>query len=540
MGNYTPAMFQHWMQDIILDFHQGTSLPDCRKGIALLDGLKPLSPDYLFIGESTTVETILKEYQDFSEPVFIICSGRLTSFTLENLPEQLSLLSADLPLLNLYNRVHSHTYAFRDWDRALQEVIFTNSGLQSLLVTASQMIKATIVLVNGGYKHMAACYDECCTDPTAEELRSLGYQTFETIRSVLSQKPVEGDFTGSHVGYVYGDSGYYHDVRLIRYRGDLVARLCLIMPQHKISQYAIDINVLLAEYVSQYLFSHHGMDYNSSAAFGSLAADLIEYRLTDPKELADRLLQTQLAVRRSYHMILVSLDDLENRKHIPWNYIMNQLQYIFPFSNITAYEGKILMIVRKKHRGSRLRFDKDRFIKLLAAYQARACVSNSSEFLTSLPILYRQSLSSLKFAFVLHPEKRIIFYEEYSIYQVVELAAEGALRTLNINNPLHLCNNELIVLNMYDKKAGTNLVHMLHVYLMNERNTTVTAQKLFMHRNTLINKIHQIEKIIGTDLEDPRLRERLLFSCRVMEYMTLYKKEDLLSIKQAHPDLHSQ
>ena len=58
------------------------------------------------------------------------------------------------------------------------------------------------------------------------------------------------------------------------------------------------------------------------------------------------------------------------------------------------------------------------------------------------------------------------------------------------------------------------------------------AKALFIHRNTMLNKIHKIEEIIDSSLDDPKLRERLLFSCRVIEYMSRYCHEDILVLKR--------
>ena len=48
-----------------------------------------------------------------------------------------------------------------------------------------------------------------------------------------------------------------------------------------------------------------------------------------------------------------------------------------------------------------------------------------------------------------------------------------------------------------------------------------------MHRNTLLSKIEKIEQLIGKDLEDSFLRERMLFSYHVIEYAKNYLETDI-------------
>ena len=171
-------------------------------------------------------------------------------------------------------------------------------------------------------------------------------------------------------------------------------------------------------------------------------------------------------------------------------------------------------------------------LKLLESYNGFACVGNASEFLMSLPPVYHQTHEALRIGQKMHPAKRIYYYEDYSIYHIIEMAAESSMQKLGSRNLVHLCNNELVGLLLYDKKHNTNLVQILQAYLEHERNTTEAAKSLFIHRNTMLNKVHKIEEIIDSSLDEPMLRERLLFSCRVIEYMSRYCHEDILVLKR--------
>jgi hypothetical protein len=57
-----------------------------------------------------------------------------------------------------------------------------------------------------------------------------------------------------------------------------------------------------------------------------------------------------------------------------------------------------------------------------------------------------------------------------------------------------------------------------------------------VHRNTLYYKLNKIEELIGQKLDDPLLKERLLFSMHVVEYQEKYINEDLLALKRYSTD----
>ena len=236
-------------------------------------------------------------------------------------------------------------------------------------------------------------------------------------------------------------------------------------------------------------------------------ADIMEGRIVNQNELDQRMKQVKLIAHRYFHLMIVSFDQTGSRSSIPWNYVISQLQYIFPYSNITTYNGDILLIIQKRQRKSRVKFNEKYLMNLLEQYNGFSCMGNASEFIMSLPPMYHQVHGALRIGSRLDPKRRIYYYEDFAMYQIVELAADSEIKHLSSRNLAHLCNNEMIALIMYDQKYNTNMADILLTFLRYERNTTKAAEALFMHRNTLLYKIKKIEEIIDRDLEDPDFRE---------------------------------
>ncbi len=534
MHFYTPAMLHYWIKDITSNYRQGYPLPDCRLGIHILETANtPLHSEYIYIAEASVISTAIRTCRSSEEGFLFISSGKLEDAFTDDLPPFISLIETKLPLLALYNRVQAHTQAYLDWNAQMQNLLYTNGGLQKILDCASAMLHADMILVNSGYKYMAAVYHPDIHDPTVDDLQSNGYLSYSNIQAIHQEIPIRTDAAGNFISYISKISNNYTWIHLIRYQNDLVARLCIILDGPHPNRCYEDFGEILAEYVTEYLFSHHSIDYSHNAAFGSLVSDLIEYRLTDSTELEDRLQQLRLSLRKYYHLMIISFDHLQEQHTIPWNFVISQLRYVFPYSNITTYRGDVLLLIQKRKNGRFCSFDHDKLLHILEHYNGHACISNTGQFLTSLPTIYYQTRDGLRLGQVMHPEQRILYYEDYGMYQIIELAAETYMQHFGIRNLIHLCNSEMVALLKYDKKHGTNLTEILHSYLVHDRNMTETAKNLFIHRNTLLNKIHKIEKIIGSSLDNPNLRNRLIFSHYVLEYMTLYRKEDLLVLKKA-------
>ena len=61
-----------------------------------------------------------------------------------------------------------------------------------------------------------------------------------------------------------------------------------------------------------------------------------------------------------------------------------------------------------------------------------------------------------------------------------------------------------------DEKKRTELYKTLKTYLLCENNVRKTADKLFIHRNTLVYRLNQIQKFFSCDIDDIKYAKELL------------------------------
>ena len=67
-----------------------------------------------------------------------------------------------------------------------------------------------------------------------------------------------------------------------------------------------------------------------------------------------------------------------------------------------------------------------------------------------------------------------------------------------------------------DAESGTEIAHLLWVYLSCDKNATETAKRVHVHRNTVLYHIDRLEKRFGLDFSSPFLRNRI-----VLDYQQL-------------------
>ncbi len=498
--------------------------------VVYLKNQSVLDSRHVYVGDVITVHHVLKTAQLDGE-VLIICSTHCKDYEpVDNYPN-VTLVMVDMDAIDLLNRVSENVHNFNIWYNELHSVVNSSQGLDKLLEVAFRMLNKTILLLNAGYKKIAVKSADGYYDPKLEELQNQDYLSFDTICKIEKESASSYNPESCKVEYVSSQTGYYNIIRLIKYRGNIVARLCILLDSNKSNPYISDLSDILAKMVQNYLLSGKVVDYTANTEFGSLVSDLIECRLTDPEELEERLKLMPLAVKKYYHVVIVSFRD--KNQPIPWNYVISQLEQVFPFSNITIYKGEILLLIRKPRHENRLSVDNEKLYSILEYYDGYAGVGNFSKWLTSLRPLYFQAKAALRLGCKIreNKEQRIFYYEDFSTYHIIELAAETCKSNIG-GNLVYMCCPALIALERYDKKFNNNLKEVLYCYLKNERNSSKTARELHIHRNTMQYKINKIEEIIGQSLDDPILRQRMMFSYQVIQYSEKFLNEDLLVLKR--------
>lgn len=104
------------------------------------------------------------------------------------------------------------------------------------------------------------------------------------------------------------------------------------------------------------------------------------------------------------------------------------------------------------------------------------------------------------------------FYDEIGIYRIFfDLKSTEVLE--------NLYQEILGELLQYDRKNDGELVRTLEVYLQEDCNTTLTAERLFVHRNTVKYRIKRIDEILGQDLHDVTVQFNLRLAYRIKRYL---------------------
>ncbi len=115
-------------------------------------------------------------------------------------------------------------------------------------------------------------------------------------------------------------------------------------------------------------------------------------------------------------------------------------------------------------------------------------------------------------------EETLCFIDQYQMMIVLDYCVQEYVQRNGHTDICYLAHPALVHIARYDAQRGTNLRQVLYQYLVFGGNVQRSAAELYMHRNTVMNKLKKISEMVPLDLSDGLLCQRLLLSCQVLEY----------------------
>ena len=122
---------------------------------------------------------------------------------------------------------------------------------------------------------------------------------------------------------------------------------------------------------------------------------------------------------------------------------------------------------------------------------------------------YEQTKLILSIGQDMKTNTKVYLNDDYGLYSLIAVLLE------KLSMP-EICHDGVLRLYESDQKNGTDYIHTLFVYLCNDRNALQTSKALFIHRNTLLNRLEKIFKIVDINQYSTHIRHYILFSLYII------------------------
>jgi purine catabolism regulator len=135
----------------------------------------------------------------------------------------------------------------------------------------------------------------------------------------------------------------------------------------------------------------------------------------------------------------------------------------------------------------------------------------------SFRLTHDDAIHALELGRGVDPSRQVVHFDDLGIYRLLLSGPKDELSAFH--------DETLGRLATYDREKGSALLPTLDAYLR-AHNAAEAAQRLSLHRNTLLYRLRRIREITGADLDDPETRLALHLALRAGEALRARRHAD--------------
>ncbi|HLQ10787.1 MAG TPA: GAF domain-containing protein [Ktedonobacteraceae bacterium] len=180
--------------------------------------------------------------------------------------------------------------------------------------------------------------------------------------------------------------------------------------------------------------------------------------------------------------------------------VRRRIQDSYPGSVLYERENVLTCIIclSKDPTGSRLKISlRDLARQMRAEHGVRMSigVGNQCQQISDYRRGFAEATEALQMGQNLNPDGGVTHFNDLGVYRYLyKIARMDDLRDMYQDQVAHIAT--------YDRRKGTDLLDTLETYLECAGNLTKTSNRLFVHRNTLIQRLERLQSLCEIDLQE--------------------------------------
>lgn len=404
------------------------------------------------------------------------------------------------------------SYYFVRSSSALLNSIIQGRGLPYILEIGSELLGNPLML--GDSKHRILAYSKCddVEDSAWNELRDLGYCTYEYTEKYDFKKHIERSANSNTP--VIGDLGKTSSKKRIFAKvvieDKIVGHLAVLEHKRLFTDRDLEIVSFLCDIISAEMQKNRYYSSARNVMIENLIVGLLREDFQNSEMIFDRIKYLKWRLPTHMYVMAIRYNSYEDTFGLI-SYIREMLKHLSEENETVFFENHLILIVGCNGEQYLNREDFHSMIDFLKKNKLIAGISQEFSNITLLKKHYEQALTAMQLGQKLGKEEVFFAYEDYSIYHIIDICCKQ-------HDIREFCHPALLKLQTYDLQHKTDYVKTLITYVTSMRNLGSTAEALFIHRNTMSYRLTKIHEIIGMELDNDDLNLNLFVSYKLLEY----------------------
>lgn len=451
------------------------------------------------------------------ENVCILCVGdedEIADYAEENSLNIIA-VSPKVSVIKVFNLLYQ---AFNDllrWSYQVNSRIAAQEDFQNIIAVSREVFGDNpLLLVNASYNVMAVSSMYSGDNERVRQVLEMGYFPKEYMDKIAdigyhrnsyrytTPMSYESNFMGCPflMTTFYDNRAYY---------GFMV----LYFPDGKVpTRGQLGLFTWLAKKIRSYFLRSIGTGKSVPSQKETFISDLLMHTREDEEYLADRANSLKIPMDMKYRICVIQW---QNYSRPQTEYVLWRLKNDLELSSyrVLIYQNMLILLMNGDLASmsiqEKVQYTSRTISSLLETGGGYAGFSMPDFPLLKINVAFQQALSAARLGRQFEPENKLYFYSKYYIYEMLS----------DYSKRYSLDNVCLWSLSRLRGEEGedNNDYKLLRIFLLTERNISLTARLMHMHRNSVIYRLKRIQEILLVDLDDPETRLRLLISFKIME-----------------------
>ncbi len=437
---------------------------------------------------------------------------------LKGLPCTLILVEECYKTLFIVNRIVDIFSQLQEWDKTMHISAMRGKSEQDLLDISETLLQYPMILFDATFEVIAYTkqknvestnFDRTVQNRYTDPALMARIRQADVFRRLKPNTPliVQGIEEDNQITILLS---FFSDQVLLGYG-------CVFCGKYYPEQGYMDLFQMFTDNICFCLEGNYRNSRFGKMMYETFLLNLMNSSVISEEQVSDQIKNVEnITVTGRFVLCVIAFDE---KKDVPLPFVARQLEREMDNMRPFIYEGQICLLkILKEGAPADLSISQNemnRMDRLLENYRFWIGISNIFHKITELRFAFAQANEAL---LLKNPEDRYVHYSD--------VCKEHFLQIMAREFPLSLLHSELYdQVKAYDEAHKTEYLKIVLLYLECKCNAVHTAEKLFIHRNSVYNAVRFVEEHWKINITDPKIEQGFRISSLADSYLSHYGSE---------------